>query len=81
MATSWSYSADGKSITYKLRSGVKWHDGQPFTSADAKFSFEYTKAIGVSRNSQWVANLVSAEAPDPTTLILNYSAPQAYNPD
>ena len=80
LATSWSYSADGKSITYKLRSGVKWHDGQPFTSADAKFSFDYTKAIGVSRNSQWVANLVSAEAPDPTTLILNYSAPQAYNP-
>jgi len=80
LATSWSYSADGKSITYKLRSGVKWHDGKPFTSADAKFSFEYTKAIGVSRNSQWVANLVSAEAPDPTTLILRYSAPQAYNP-
>src|SRR5690606_4556836 len=34
LATSWQSSADGKTINFKLRDGVKWHDGKPFTSAD-----------------------------------------------
>ena len=31
---SWAWSADGKDLTFKLRHGVKWHDGQPFSAAD-----------------------------------------------
>jgi len=34
-------AADGKSVTYKLRSGVKWSDGQPFTADDVIFTYEY----------------------------------------
>src|SRR5215467_16212256 len=34
-------SKDGKSITWKLKRGVQWHDGQPFTSADCVFNWEY----------------------------------------
>ena len=34
-------SKDGKSITWKLKRGVKWHDGKPFTSADCVFNWEY----------------------------------------
>ncbi|MGD8446790.1 MAG: ABC transporter substrate-binding protein, partial [Desulfobacterales bacterium] len=33
-------SEDGLTITYKLKKGVKWSDGQPFTSADVKFTWE-----------------------------------------
>jgi peptide/nickel transport system substrate-binding protein len=33
-------SADGLTIRYKLRTNVKWQDGQPFTSADVKFTFD-----------------------------------------
>src|SRR5258705_10005116 len=40
LATSWSWSEDGKELTFKLRDGVKWHDGQPFTAADVKCTFD-----------------------------------------
>jgi peptide/nickel transport system substrate-binding protein len=40
LATSWSWSEDGKDLTFKLRQGVKWHDGKPFTAADVKCTFD-----------------------------------------
>src|SRR5881394_2667014 len=40
LATEWSWSADKKALTFKLREGVKWHDGKPFTSADVKCTFD-----------------------------------------
>jgi peptide/nickel transport system substrate-binding protein len=39
LATSWETAPDGKSITFKLREGVVFHNGSPFTSADVQFSF------------------------------------------
>ncbi len=40
LATSWSWSEDGKDLAFKLRQGVKWHDGKPFTAADVKCTWE-----------------------------------------
>ena len=37
---SWSWSEDGKELTFKLRQGVKWHDGKPFTAADVKCTWD-----------------------------------------
>ena len=48
LATSWSWGDDGKTLTFKLREGVKWHDGKPFTSADVKCTFEMLQ--GKSQN-------------------------------
>ena len=40
LAESWSWSEDGTRLTFKLRDGVKWHDGKPFTSADVKCTWD-----------------------------------------
>jgi peptide/nickel transport system substrate-binding protein len=40
LATSWAWSKDNLSLTFKLRQGVKWHDGVPFTAKDVKCTFD-----------------------------------------
>src|ERR1700681_2730034 len=40
LAESWSWSEDGRQLTFKLHQGVKWHDGKPFTADDVKCTFD-----------------------------------------
>jgi peptide/nickel transport system substrate-binding protein len=40
LATEWTWNEDGTELVFKLRQGVKWHDGKPFTSADVKCTFD-----------------------------------------
>src|SRR5437763_9222963 len=40
LATSWAWDAAGTGLTFKLREGVTWHDGKPFTANDVKCSFD-----------------------------------------
>src|SRR3954454_5837039 len=40
LAESWTISDDGKTYVFTLRKDVLWHDGQPFTAADVKFTWE-----------------------------------------
>ena len=42
LAESWVISKDNLSITFKLRNGVKWHDGKPFTARDVMFTYQVT---------------------------------------
>jgi peptide/nickel transport system substrate-binding protein len=41
LASDYQLAEDGRSVTFNLREGVTFHDGQPFTSADAKYTLEY----------------------------------------
>ncbi|MEO8394102.1 MAG: ABC transporter substrate-binding protein [Chloroflexota bacterium] len=47
LATSWTTSSDGLTWTFKLREGVKFHDGTPFNAAAVKFSIERTMKLGL----------------------------------
>jgi peptide/nickel transport system substrate-binding protein len=53
LATSWSWSKDNKTLTFKLRRGVKWHDGKPFTAADVKCTWD---TVAGKRDSNWRRN-------------------------
>lgn len=77
LATSWSVSPDGKQYTFHLRKGVKWHDGQNFTSADVAFSILTVKKYN-SRGQGTFANVTEVKTPDPYTAILELSKPAPY---
>ncbi len=75
LATSWSSSADGKAITFKLREGVKWHDGKPFTCDDVSFSAMKLWKPLLNYSSTLQANLDAVDCPDATTAVFRYSKP------
>lgn len=75
LATSWEGSDDGLSFTVHLREGVNWSDGQPFTSADVKFSAEEAWTVGQSLGRGVLANLETVDTPDPQTAVFRFSTP------
>ena len=46
LAESWSWSEDGTELTFKLREGVKWHDGKPFTAKNVKCTWDLLQGKG-----------------------------------
>jgi peptide/nickel transport system substrate-binding protein len=78
LAIAWKLSPDAKELRFTLRSGVKWHDGRPFTSADVKFSaLEVWRKLHPRGKSIW-ANLTDVETPDEVTAIFKLSNPSPY---
>lgn len=80
LATEGTYSSDGKSITYKLRSGATWHDGQPVTAEDVVFSWTVIAKNNIGQSAQYLGDLVSVTSPDPTTVVAAFKRPQAFDP-
>ncbi|HMC15098.1 MAG TPA: ABC transporter substrate-binding protein, partial [Albitalea sp.] len=72
LAESYSIDPDGKVYTFKLRRGVKYHDGEAFDASDVKFSFERAKAEGSTNKAKKAVfdNISRIETPDPYTVIL-----------
>ncbi|CAN5537042.1 ABC transporter substrate-binding protein [soil metagenome] len=78
LAESWELSADGLALTLHLRDGVKWHDGEPFTSADVAFTIALIQnPDSASVYAAKYAGITSVDMPDPLTAVLNMSAPNA----
>ncbi|MCA8929532.1 MAG: ABC transporter substrate-binding protein [Alphaproteobacteria bacterium] len=62
LAESWSYDDSQTNLTFKLRQGVKWHDGQPFTAKDVKCTWDWVSGLaksGFRKNPRkvWFDNL------------------------
>ena len=75
LATEWMGSDDGLTFTVKLREGVTWHDGEPFTSADVAFSaMEVWKPLQ-NLGRVVFANLEAVDTPDDLTAVFRFSAP------
>lgn len=78
LAESWEISDDGREITFHLRKGVRWHDGEPFTSADVLFTYKLmidpeTPTAYAERYKQ----VEEAMAPDAYTFKVRYAEPLA----
>ena len=76
LAESWSAEDEGRTYRFNLRKGVRWHDGEPFTSADVKFTFEEALLKYHSRTRAALEPLVEAiETPDPHTVVFKLKRP------
>lgn len=79
LAEKWENSADNKLTTFRLRKGVKWHDGKPFTADDVLFTYEAildesVDAIGLRSSFEKVAKV---EKVDPLTVRVSWKEPYA----
>jgi peptide/nickel transport system substrate-binding protein len=71
LAESWEISPDLKSYTFKLRKGVKFHNGEPFNAAAVKFSFERAASEkSVNKDKRKFAALTSVAAIDEHTVVV-----------
>ena len=68
-------AADGKSVTYKLKQGVKWADGQPFTADDVVFTYRFVanKETGAIYYANY-ENIDKIEALSPSTVKISFKA-------
>ncbi|MFI6387313.1 ABC transporter substrate-binding protein [Nonomuraea sp. NPDC050540] len=76
LATAWNASSDGKTWTFTLRPGVKFHSGRPLDAAAVKAAVERTMKSGAGASYIWDA-VESIQAPGPLTVTfqLKYAAP------
>ncbi|HET7342460.1 MAG TPA: ABC transporter substrate-binding protein [Methylomirabilota bacterium] len=80
LATEWKLT-DPTTWTFKLRPGVKFHNGDPFTSADAKFSIERTYDPAVKTMVATALSTIDRiEAPDPYSLAIHTKKPDPLLP-
>lgn len=77
LADSWEMSDDGLTWTFKLHEGVKWQDGEDFTSADVKFSYEAYQEHQAGMYSGALDGITSIETPDDLTVVIKTENPKA----
>jgi peptide/nickel transport system substrate-binding protein len=76
LATSYAWSNGGKTITFAIRQGVKWNDGQAFTPADVAFTFDLLKAnAAINLNGIKISSVTTSG----NNVVINFPTPQFTN--
>jgi peptide/nickel transport system substrate-binding protein len=82
LAAAWSWSEDGTRLTFKLRDGVRWHDGRPFTARDVKCTWDLltgksSENLRINPRQSWYGNLeeVTTEGAGHATFVLKRPQP------
>jgi peptide/nickel transport system substrate-binding protein len=81
LATSWAWNEDGTELTFKLRTGVKWHDGKPFTAADVKCTWDLLLDKGkekfrINYRGSWYFNLADITTKGDDEAVFHLKRPQ-----
>jgi len=83
LAEKWSWQDNYRNLVFFLRKGVKWHDGQPFTSKDVKYTFDMIREapdapakLRINPRKDWYANVQTIETPDASTVVFHLKRPQ-----
>ena len=78
LAESWQVEQGGTVYRFRLRDGVKWHDGKPFTASDVKFTVEEVLLKFHARTRASMGSLLAGiEAPDDRTVVFRFKQPYA----
>ena len=83
LAESWTWSEDGRELTFKLRHGVKWHDGKPFTAADVKCTWDLLQGktqekLRLNPRKAWYRNLDEVTTNGDDEVTFHLKRPQPY---
>lgn len=82
LAVSWEYGDGGRTLTLRLRKGLKWSDGHPYTSADFKFWYDLCTdgRLKLSPPGWCYVNgkPMTVEAPDPLTITMRFAGPNYF---
>src|SRR5215472_9045335 len=83
LAEKWSWQDDYRNLVFFLKKNVRWHDGQPFTSKDVKYTFDTVREakdapakLRLNPRKEWYANIDTIETPDSSTVIFRLRRPQ-----
>jgi len=77
LATAWKYSEDGKTLTFTLREGVVFHDGETFDANAVKFNLERALTLPESVRKSEISSIDSVEVTGPYTVVLHLKNPDA----
>ncbi|HEY3065298.1 MAG TPA: ABC transporter substrate-binding protein [Methylomirabilota bacterium] len=83
LAEKWSWQDNYRNLVFLLHRNVKWHDGQPFTSKDVKYTFDMVREaadapakLRLNPRKDWYSNVEAVETPDPYTVVFRLKRPQ-----
>src|SRR5436190_10074472 len=83
LAEKWSWQDNYRNLVFFLRKGVRWHDGQPFTSKDVKYTFDMVREahdaaskLRINPRKDWYTNIEAVETADAHTVVFRLKRPQ-----